>query len=173
MKRIFIPVLIFTALGAIFLFKNSKGHELKEFNSTIMPLSFQYPEGYIVMEKVDTLTIMKEKDYLSIINGEREGGEGPAAITIRVIDNPNNPSPRAWAEQYPPQSNYGMKTTDITEIIVAGKPAISYDADGLYPNRNFIFGTDYRLFYINGAYQDKNSDLYRDFEPLVKSIKLK
>ncbi len=171
-KKILIPILIVAAIGAGYLLKQSKPAIL-EFKSTIMPVSFQYPEGYIVMEKDDTITVMKEADYLSILNGERAGGEGPATISIRVVDNPNNPSPRVWAEQYPPQSNYGQRTSEVSEFTLSGFPAISYEADGLYQNRNVIIGTDYRLYYIFGSYTDKDSDLYRDFEPLLNSIVIK
>ncbi len=172
MKKIFIPILILAAVGGAYLLKQSRPAIL-EFKSTIIPLSFKYKEGYIVMEKDDTITIMKEADYLSILNGKRIGGEGPAVMSIRQVDNPNNPSPKTWAEQYPPQSNYGQKTSEVSELTVSGFPAITYDADGLYPNRNVIVGTPYRLYYIFGSYEDKNSDLYRDFQPLINSIVIK
>jgi hypothetical protein len=173
MKKALIPILIAAAIGAAFLFAKSRPSSQQEFSSTIMPLEFRYPEGYVVQEREDTIVIMTEEDYLSILNGEREGGEGPAAITIRVIDNPNNPGPRQWAEQYPPQSNYNLRMGDVAEIMVAGYPAVSYEADGLYPNRNIIFGTDSRLYYVNGQYTDRDSDIYRDFPKIVGSMSLR
>lgn len=173
MKKIFIPILILALIGAVYLFKQSKPAETKTFSSTIMPVSFQYREGYVVLEKDDKITIMTEKDYLSILNNERVGGEGPESITIRAIDNPNNPSPLKWAEQYPPQSGYNLKTSDVTDITVSGFPAISYEAEGLYHSRNIIIGTAFRLYYVLGTYLDNNSAIYKDFDPLVASLKVK
>lgn len=173
MKKLLLIIVILAALFVVFWNKPDRENLPQVFNSTIMPLSFERPVGYVIEERVDTIIMMREEDYQSLQSGEREGGEGPPAITIRVVDNPNNPGPRDWAEQYPPQSNYNLKTSDVIETTVAGYPAIRYDADGLYPNRNVIFANDYRLFYINGQYLDRNSELYRDFDPLVNSIELK
>jgi hypothetical protein len=171
MKKILIPIVILAALFVVFNGRFNKGSQ--EFHSKIMPVSFEYPDGYHVEEKDDTIVIMLEEDYQSILRGERAGGEGPPAITIRVIDNPNNPGPRTWAEQYPPQSNYNLKTSEVTETTVSGYPGISYAADGLYASRNVIFGTDSRLYYINGQFLDRETPLYRDFVSIVDSIELK
>lgn len=173
MKKLLLIIVVLAALFVVFGNKPFGENSPRVFSSTIMPLSFEIPEGYIIKERIDTIIIMREEDYQSLQSGEREGGEGPPTITIRVIDNPNNPSALDWVEQYPPQSNYNLKTSEVTERTISGYKAISYEADGLYPNRNVIIETDYRLYYINGQYLDKNSELYRDFEPLVNSIEIK
>lgn len=165
MKKLLIAVAVVALLA---LYYSESGAE--KFSSKIMPISFSYPQDYIVTEKVDTITIMLKEDYQSLQSGEREGGEGPATISIRVVDNPNNPGPRTWAEQYPQQSNYNLRTSGVAEVTVSGLSGISYSADGLYPNRNIVFATDSRLFYINGSYMDEESPLYRDFGAIVESI---
>lgn len=171
MKKLLIFIVILAALFAIF-----DGHFNKNarvFDSTVMPLSLELPAGYRVEERPTTITIMREEDYQSILRGERAGGEGPPVISISLYDNPNNPSPRTWAVQYPQLSNYNLRTSEIGETTLSGFPAITYSADGLYPSRNIVGSDNVRIYYINGQYLDRDSDIYRDFDEIVESIKFK
>jgi hypothetical protein len=171
MKKIIIAIVILAGLFAIFSGVLKENGQV--FDSAVMPLSFKYPEGYHMEERATTITIMREEDYQSILRGEREGGEGPPVISISLYDNPSNPSPRSWTEQYPQLSNYSLRTSEISETTLAGFPAVTYTADGLYPSRNIVGSDDIRIYHVSGQYLEQDSPIYRDFEPLVNSIEFK
>lgn len=173
MKKLLILIVILAALFAVLWSRKGEENPPIVFNSTLMPLTFEYPDGYVVEEKNGAVIAMLEEDYLSILNGERAGGEGPPSITIQSFENAEGLSPQNWAEKNQQSSNYNLKMGSVSSKTVAGRPAITYRADGLYPNRNVVFANGSRIYYVNGSYFDQDSRLYRDFEPLVDSIELK
>lgn len=169
MKKILILIAIL--LGLFLIFGDRFTNSGQTFNSTVMPLSLEYPEGYHLEEGPSSITLMLEEDYQSILRGEREGGEGPPAITIQSFPNPSNLSPQAWIEENPGLSNSPLIMGSVTETAVLGRPGISYQADGLYASQNVVFSDESRVYLVSGQYLDKTSSLYRDFRSIVDSIK--
>lgn len=172
MRKLLIFIVILAAVFAVFWNKLSAPSQNREYTANTMPLSFQIPAGYIVQERNGAIIIMLEEDYQSVINGEREGGEGPPVITIQSFSNLSGLSPQAWAEQNVQLSNYNLKMGEVSATTVAGNQAIAYEADGLYASRNVVFTDDTRIYHASGQFLDRDSALYRDFEPLVDSIKI-
>jgi hypothetical protein len=169
MKKILIIVIVLAALFIIF----GRGEGSKTYTGESVRLTFNYPNGYVLTEKPTEVILMTEKDYASLQRGEREGGEGPPAIVIREYNNPNNPGPRDWAEQYPQLSNYNLIIGAAETTTVSGFEGTQYRADGLYPNQNVVFADNVRIYHINGSYLDQGSNIYRDFEKIVGSIKVR
>jgi hypothetical protein len=171
MKR-FALIAILLALFVVFLNTNEDGasrHTMRE-----VPLSFEYDDSaYVLTENPPRVTLTLKEDFESVQKGERAGGEGPPMIVIERFDNPNNPGPLEWAEQYPQLSNYNLKMGGVSNTTVASFPGIRYQADGLYPSRNVIFSDGRRIFYLHGQYLDQNSRLYRDFDKIVDSMRLR
>lgn len=145
-------------------------------------ITFEYPEEYVLLEQSSsdqvptlnkTLVIMQKADYDSIQRGEREGGEGPASITIQEFQNTESLTASTWAEENAQLSNFALIGGAVTETEIDGTPAIQYNADGLYANRNVVFVVDDLIYYLSGAYMDQDSLLYRDFDALVASVRIK
>jgi hypothetical protein len=169
-KKIFIPIIIVVlAAFGYYLYQNKE--ELVRYEATNMPLSFTYnPETYRVSETATSVMLMLWEDYEWLMSEDSAYHDGPAAIVFTRYDNPNNPGPMDWATQYPQLSNYGLKTSAVSSTTVAGFPAIQYEADGLYANRNVVFADDVRIYHLYGPYLDQNTPLYRDFYPIVESM---
>lgn len=168
-KYISIGAIVAVALSVwVTLF--SGGSRLETYHAKNMPLSFEYPKGYVVSEEATRIVLVTAEDQASIERGERQGGEFPPAITITRYDNPNNPGPKEWAEQYPMLSNLNLKIGDVAETGVSDFPAIRYSTDGLYPATNVVFADASRLYHVVGQYLDRDSALYRDFPGIVSSI---
>lgn len=187
MKKIFIWLLILLAIGVGLYYWNTEEVPVPQvavYNDSSLPLSFEYRDGqsgYVLLEQetnesqptlVKTVILMQEDDYQSILNGERDGGEGPPVISLQTYNNPLGLTPEEWVEQNPSLSNFPLIMGDMMSTTVAGNPAVSYDADGLYPNRSVVFSNRTFIYYVNGSYLDRDSDIYRDFQPFVDSIKL-
>ncbi len=190
MKSIFTIILLALLAGGIYYgvtykkspeVTNNPPTQTENRSAALQKITFAYPEGYVLLEQNmtglpnlnKTLVVMQEEDYASIQRGEREGGEGPATITLQEYKNPEKLTARAWAEKYVHLSNLVTMGGVVTESEIEGLPAIRYNSDGLYADRNVIFVKDEFLYFLSGAYLDQDSDLYRDFDKILESIKIK
>lgn len=183
MKKIIIGLVVLALGAGIFYSLSTRGEnvEAKLYTDEVLGISFEYPVGYAGLEMsnststpeiIKTVVFIEEAEYQSILNGERDGGEGPPSLVILGHSNPSGLSPDAWAEANAPFSSYNLKMGEVTEIEVDGERAISYESDGLYPNRNVIFAYNGRIYLLNGSYLERDSEIYRDFDRLIDSIEL-
>lgn len=186
MKKIIILIVLLTlvALGGYYITRLSEAPaaspETQAYTDEALGLSFEAEEGYVVMEQnanggnpnlIKTIILMQQEDYQSVMNGEREGGEGPPVITLQAFLNLSKLSERAWVEANPSWSHFPLIMGEITPTTVAEKPGIAYMADGLYASRNAIFANGDKIFLVSGGYLEQESELYRDFDSFLKSIK--
>jgi hypothetical protein len=187
MKTILIAaVVLAVAAGAYFWIFGAEGQDKRAvYRSELYGYSFEYrtaPEGYLVQriespesygKLLEGIVLILNEDYQSIERGEREGGEGPPTINVFLFENPEGYLPLEWLEAYPQFSNLGLQLSEPTQTVVAGKEAFTYEADGLYVSRNFIFSDDSnRIFFLSGSFMDRDSRLYGDFGDVVESFEL-
>jgi hypothetical protein len=185
-----INILIVVALifgGAYFTMKSKKSMQgdsvnsgQETFSQADIGLEFEYPggeEGYVIDERipvdlgtglVKVLILFRAED---LKNAPPEGGEGPAVITVAVFENKKKQSSRVWAEENELFSNLNVKLGEVTEAVVGGANAIRYMVDGLYSSQVALVAHGENVYIINGEFIDQNSDIYRDFEAILKSIR--
>ncbi|MFA5996449.1 MAG: hypothetical protein WC790_01865 [Candidatus Paceibacterota bacterium] len=150
------------------------------FSSSELGIEFSYrsgPQGYVLEESapadaqaglVKVLTLIRAED------ASREmpvGGEGPAIMAVHIFENPQKQWPQMWADTHIPYSNINLKTGDVSETTVGGANAIRYIADGLYASENAVVAHGDSIYVITGQFLDKDSDIRRDFQPLLESIR--
>ena len=179
-KAVFVLILILAAGVGLYYWNAGDKPEVGRYRDENLGLSFEYDEeNYVVLERapgqanpdlIKTFILIQKDDYSSLQSGEREGGEAPPYITLSVYRNPLGLSPETWAEANGNISNLPLIMGQTGREEVDGREAISYDADGLYPNRNIIFPDGGYIYHLNGSYPDRDSALYRDFTPFVGSI---
>lgn len=188
MKKLFLFFAIVIFAGAVFVYwKGSDTLPLKKdttrYEDATLPLSFVYkslgPNSHVVLEQrpssavpdmVKTIILMQKEDYESIQRGEREGGEGPPVIALRIYRNPLNLSSRSWAEQNVALSNFNLVLGEVSETKVDGKQALVYENDGLYATRNAILTFNGHVVHASGSYIDKDSDIYRAYDAFLSSL---
>lgn len=154
--------------------------ETSTFSDSVYGVEFDYPtgpEGYVLEEVmpvdlgsdfIKALILFRTEDA----NREMpEGGEGPPVIVVSVFGNPQNLSPLAWAEANMQYSSINLKMGDVSEAQVGGVNAIGYSADGLYASNNAVVANKGYIYIITGQFMDRDSDLYRDFEPILESVR--
>jgi hypothetical protein len=142
-------------------------------------LEFAYragPKGYVVNEAIPMAVDPILFRFVHVVPAEvasqtpPEGGEGPAQISISVYKNVGNEQSGQWAESHPQYSNIQLKTGEVKEVVVGGANAVEYARDGLYPATVVVVAHGSYVYVFDGAYLDKDSDLYKDFLPLVNSV---
>ena len=147
-------------------------------------LEFTYktgPDGYVLGEadasensdgNIKTIILMQTKDKENIDKGGAPvNSEGPAIMSINIFSNTENKEAGIWAMENPAFSNMGLKTNDSTAVVVGGANAVRYNADGLYASDNVVVAHGGFIYVLTGMYIDANSNLKKDFSPLVDSIK--
>ena len=151
------------------------------FSSKELGIEFVYqtgPLGYVLQEVIPTendsdflrsIVLTRTEDAVDV--GQVLGGEGPPTITIVVFKNPENQEPKMWADKHPESSNINLKRGDVTEESVGGVNAIRYMADGLYVSENVVAAYGENVYVISGMYLDEESQLRKDFSPLLESVR--
>lgn len=135
------------------------------------------PTGYVVEESTPSDTAAQLVRAIVLVRAEdaqqqpRLGGEGPPTIGVHVFKNTKKLSSAMWADAYPQYSNINLKMGDVTEAVVGGANAIRYMADGLYASENVVVAHGDYVYVVSGSYLDAESNLRRDFAPLVASIR--
>ncbi len=186
-KILAVVVIILIAIGAYAFLRTNAGktHDgppivrAATYSSNELGIAFDYTggqDGYAIQkitpqdvgnELLSTLVIMRTQD----IDNMPEGGEGPPTITIHVVKNTEKQSPQAWAETHPQLSNINLKEGEVTETTIGGESAIRYMADGLYSSDNVVVAHGDSIYVISGMFMDRNSDIKRDYQPLLDSIR--
>jgi len=149
------------------------------YSSPEIGFEFSYktgPAGYVLTEStpegeenlVRSLVLMTYADANKDIPS---GGEGPAIMTILIFKNTEKQKSQAWADEHIAYSSINLKMGEVSEAVVGGANAIRYRVDGLYTSDNAIVAHGDNVYVLTGAFLDENSDLHRDFGPLVESVR--
>ncbi len=146
------------------------------FSDANLGLEFKYPAGYVLQvgagadgnsEFVQSLVLLTAEDAAA---PRPIGGEGPATITIQIFKNTLKQWPAVWAETHPQFSNINLKQGEVKEVVVGGAKAVRYLADGLYASDNVVVAHGEKIYVFSGMFISEDSDLRRDFEPLLNSV---
>lgn len=153
--------------------------QFTKFNSSELGIEFSYPvgpEGYILEEMnwtdnnpnyIRTIILMRSEDKAKEMP---VGGEGPPTITINIFKNPLRQWPQIWADSNIQYSNIDLKIGDILETAVGGAKTVRYMAGGLYSSDNAVVAHGDSIFVFTGMFLDENSDIKKDFEPILNSV---
>ena len=162
------------------LFKKGECPQSATWKDDELGIQFSYamvPSGYVLEERAPinaknnlekVLTLFRAEDKLKEIP---IGGEWPPVISISIFTNLQKEQPRSWADKNTEYSNINLKMGEVIEISVGGKKAIRYTADGLYASENVVALHEDKIYVITGQFIDQGSDIRRDFESVLSSIR--
>jgi len=150
-----------------------------KFSNKNLGLAFDYPvgpNGYVLEEitpsqndaLVKTIVLKTAEDASK---KPPIGGEGAPTITINVIKNTKKQFPSVWVNKNPQYSNISLIKGTTHEAVVGGANAIKYEATGLYESINYVVAHGDYIYQFVGMYSNKDSALFRDFEPVVATVK--
>ncbi len=190
-KLLIIIVVLLAAWGVYYVLKIDKNQtngvtedvNMTTYSSQELGFEFDYktgPNGYVLDERIPadigehvrTLILYTSEDMQRIEAGQVPvGGEGPAVITVSVFRNTDKQQALNWAESNIQHSNINLATSNTEEVTVGGANAVRYTADGLYASDNVVVTHGENVYVFVGQYIDADSDLKKDFSPLVESAR--
>jgi len=146
-------------------------------------LAFSYTEGedgYVLTSHskdeyapeafVKLYTLIQKEDY-DFMKTQTEATEGPASLGIAIFTNTEGLSANMWVDGNPSLSNTGLLVGDIErDAVVGGEDAVRYMIDGLYMTQMAVVAHGGYVYVVSGAFIDKDSRIYRDFETLLDSV---
>lgn len=180
-----VAMLIMAAIGGYFVIREDgsdkgTGVQYTAYSNPDLGIEFNYrtgPKGYVLQESspvdkaaglVKALVLMRAEDAA---RGIPQGGEGPVTLSVHVFTNSAKQRPQAWADAHTQYSNINLKMGEVAEVVIGGANAIRYKADGLYVSDNVVVAHGDSVYVISGSFLDEGSDIRRDFQPLVDSVK--
>lgn len=149
------------------------------YTSEEQGISFLYPEGYYLMERSvgsdtrpQTALVLVEdtEENRAVLDGTATTPrEGPTAITVDIYPNPEQLSSSAWIEN---DTNWTIRTSDMTPTTVGGKEAVSYTWSGLYEGRSTVVTEGDRAYVFSVTWMTPEDPLLTDYEELLQNVQL-
>lgn len=193
-KILFILIAIVLIIVGVFLFIRSRDkgadksistpleqtEQKAQYINTDIGVQFSYrtsPNGYTVQDKypdgkggelIQTIILIRNED---INKPAPSGSEGAPTITINIFENTQKQSPQAWADTHKIYSNINLKLGQVYQTALGEVSAIRYKADGLYVSDNVVVALGDYVYVISGMYTDENSEIRKDFQPILDSFK--
>jgi hypothetical protein len=149
---------------------------LQQYASAEYGITFSYPESYVLsemdtpgsgMRKHHVITLMRKVDLPPPVNGE-----GPPAITIEMYQNDlDKQTTEQWIRNTS-ASNWKLGEGNLTEITVAGLPALSYRWSGLYEGTSIVHAGPRWVYVFSVTYLEMGSDIIQDFVAIRDSVRI-
>lgn len=135
------------------------------------------PDGYVMFEDTESqhsdfvsgVMLFNAKEYEEF-KSSTDAREGPASIHVRVYKNSQNSDAPVWAMQNPLETNIEFALGEPKEAVVGGANAEYYVVDGLFLIDTYVVAHGGNIYVLMGAYPDKTSKIYQDFQSIVDSF---
>lgn len=149
-----------------------------------IPLQVSYrvgPDGYMVTERdvplsthskfISGIELVARADAEDQLLSD-EPREYPPTFSLRVYNNPDALSLMDWIRTHAPEVGADRLLNTPVTTEVAGLPARSYIADGLYAAQVYVIQHDEYIIAYTGQFIDEASARNADFEAFVLSLQL-
>ncbi|MES2994822.1 MAG: hypothetical protein V4681_02230 [Patescibacteria group bacterium] len=146
----------------------------KQYMDAERGFSFQYPTFYELFEREagtaererHTITLIRESDTVPV-----EGGEGPTAISIDIIQNDiDKQSIMDWMTNRTEESNFNLGDGNYTSTTVGGADALVYNWSGLYEGKTTVFAHGDDIIAVSVTWLTPTDGMLADYDRLLKSF---
>ncbi|MFZ2886988.1 MAG: hypothetical protein WA021_04180 [Minisyncoccia bacterium] len=149
---------------------------LISFSSDEYGISFTYPEEYELSEMNAPGSEVREHYIITLIRKEDlpppQGGEGPPAITIDIIQNNlDNRDTEEWIRG-DSRSNFKLGEMRLSTTSVSGMQAFSYRWSGLYEGTTVAIARPNWIYAFSVTYLELGADIVQDFVTVRDSVRL-
>ncbi len=169
----FLAAVLVLAAGAYFFVPSAPVSESRIFESTHLGLKFEYPSSY---EATSTHMGNAERGWHAVVllpagYTPPQGGEGPPAITVQDIPNPEGLALEAWILG-DARSNWKLAAQDggLGSTTVGGEPALSYKHSGLYETSAVAVAHGDKIYLFEAGWLTPEDKIRTDFEKLLDTV---
>ncbi len=180
-----LAVTVLIILGGIGYYVTEKGISgMKSYSSDTYGISFKYPSNYILKEGLTSgsaeryhyaISLFEDTEFnRKFVEGKVETAtEGPTAITFDIYQNNLDTMTLLGWMNSSSFSNFKLSDGTHTLVKVSGKEAVRYSWDGLYQGDTVAFISGDNLIAGSVTYITPEDVNRKDFEEILKSVKLK
>lgn len=151
---------------------------IKNYSSPEYGLSFQYPDGYILLEhevgspespQKAIVIVEDNKSNRDILEGKvPEVGEGPTNITIDIFQNTKKLSVEDWVTE---KASWILQNEKKEPITISGKPGFTYFWDRLFAGKSSIVTENNRTYIFSVTWITPEDKMLKDFQKILDSVK--
>lgn len=187
LKKIIILLGLLVVVGALYfsplkqsIQNNTIDKNTNQYSSEKIGLGFNYPKNYFLEERDESsglrnrysLVLAEDtEENRRVFSGQEPGREGPTTITISVFQNNlDHYTAERWITGVN-DSNFKLATGSTSSLTVGGEPAITYNATGLYENKNVIIARPNFIYMFTVFYNTPSDQIIKDFEALLETVK--
>jgi len=147
--------------------------DMTAFESAHIGLRFQYPNTYVA-STTHTGNAEREWHVVTLLPEgyvPPQGGEGPPAIVVQDIPNPEGLSLEVWIKS-DARSNWKLAPDNatLTPVTVGGESGLKYQHGGLYMSDAVAVSHNGKIYLFEGAWQDANDRIRVDFAKLIETV---
>ncbi len=169
----------FYLLGSLYVTKETeeKKQSMVSFSSTPAALSFEYPNGYYVLEKQvgtetnpqTTIVLVEdtEENRNTVNNIVEDVREWPTMITIDAYLNTKGLAPEVWAQQ---ETTWKVSDKVLRPALIGTSPAVQYDWSGLYEGTSTIITSDTHAYVVSVTWMSSEDQIRKDYVALLQTL---
>ena len=153
-----------------------------KISDTTIGLMFSYridPGGYSLSKMmmgntqnsdfISGYTLTSQQDVVAMTRNPLQG-EGPPTTRLRADEKRDTLSLREWTTKNAIETNIDFAFASPTDVVIAGEPAITFRADGLYAFLVYVVEKNGVVYIFETAFIGETDPIVSDFETLLASI---
>jgi hypothetical protein len=150
---------------------------LKSYSSPEYGIEFRYPSGYELSERDLPGSAQRRQHVITLMRSidlpAPEGGEGPPAITIEMIQNDlDDQTTEEWIRNSS-ASNFKQSDGVLSTTTIAGQKSLTYTWDGLYRGDTTAIARPAYIYAFTVTYLTPEDGIRRDFEDMLRTVVFK
>jgi hypothetical protein len=150
---------------------------LKTYTANQNKFSFKYPSNYYLKEH-ETGTVAKPQHSIVLAEDTAENRdlldgkstiprEGPISITINVYSNPNKLASADWIKE---DTNWTIRTSELTPLTVGAEAGVTYSWSGLYEGRSTVVTRGDLAYVFSVTWLSPTDNIITDYDLLLSTV---
>jgi len=191
MRKIVFPILaVLVVAGFVYIawmrippiplhIQGNNASTLKQYIDPNFGFSFAYPTDYLLDVQGNVgdghrghyvIVLMEDNETTQAFReGHLQNTEGPPAISVDIFQNLEGYDALTWVKGSS-DSNYKLGGQVFGTATIAGIPAITYRASGLYESNNVVFVQGDSIYKLSVGWNTSEDKMVKDFNGIVSSL---
>lgn len=149
---------------------------VRTYSNETYKLTFDYPTSLYLKERVvetperaqlAVVLVEDTQENRDVIEGRStDPREGPTSITVDVYQNEKSLTAQEWVAQ---DATWPLATSELSDVIVAGKDGVTYNWSGLYEGTSLVFTEGTYVYVFSVTRMTPEDALLANFDSILAS----